>query len=396
MKIFLSWSKNKSKLLAEVTKHLIENTLGDTVEFFYSPEMYKGTRVDNNIHKNLLICDKCLVCITADNFKNPWLLYEAGVVFGSNHSKTQRGIVIPILFDYIPDWSSWIDKPLNQYVPIQLNVSNGEFTAGKEDFKQFLTELAQESNTTLKLFNKYWNIFESEVHKILKTGQLIPDVCKDLVNRIMENDDGSFSIVSPEITNERIIFHRGFATTQLTRILLNSITDYQGKRLWFYGRRNKRLLTGENNYFFKYMAEEGIANGVDFRCLFPYPNTAATQKATCKEKERGFYSDLQTCMEKVILLKKMFNLPIEKLFRVYNNHRGESIIVNDNAVIHRYIICDGDGYPLPYTNSDFEILGISDDKTAANRGRSLFNTYQGIWDNSIPLTEELYKKIYGD
>jgi len=391
MKIFLSWSKNKSKLLAEATKRFIEKLLGNSIEFFFSPEMYKGTRVDNEIHENLLLCKKCLVCITSDNFKNPWLLYEAGVVFGANHTNSQNGIVIPILFEYIPEWSSWIDKPLNQYVPIQVKISNGEFISGKQDFKQFIIELAQETNTTIKNFNKYWNVYENEVNSILKKEQLIPDTCKDLLNRIMEKDDGSFSVISPEITNERILFHKGFATTKLTRILLESIVEYQGKRLWFLGRRNKRLLTSENNDFFKYLAEEGLANGVDFRCLFPYPNSEATKKATSREKERSFYTDLQTCMEKVLILKNKYNLPIEKLFRVYRVRRTESIIISDNAVIHRHIICDGEGYPLAYTNTDFEILGILDD---ASRGRTLLENYQNIWNEAIPLTEELYNNIY--
>ena len=98
MKIFISWSKNKSRQLAEATKNFLERTLGNSVEFFFSPEMYKGTSVDHEIHENLLESSKCLVCVTSENFKNPWLLYEAGVVYGANHQKTKEGIIIPILF----------------------------------------------------------------------------------------------------------------------------------------------------------------------------------------------------------------------------------------------------------------------------------------------------------
>lgn len=394
MKIFLSWSKNKSRLLAETTKKFIENVLGHSIEFFFSPEMYKGTRVDHEIHNNLLNSEKCFVCITADNFKNPWLLYEAGVVFGVNHSKTNKGIVIPILFEHIPDWSSWIDKPLNQYVPIQMQNSNKEYACGKRDFKNFLIELSEETGAKLKNFNKYWNDYENTVKAILAREQLIPDTCKHLVDQILERDEGNFSIVSPEITKEHIVFHRGFSTTALTRILLNNVIDYQGKRLWFFGRRNKRLLTSENNDFFKYLADEGLNNGVDFRCLFPYPNTEATYKATCKEKERSFYTDLQTCMEKAIMLKKQFNLPTEKLFRLYQFHRSDSIIISDNAAIHRTIICDGQGYPLPYTNSEFEILDISDNSIQISRGRTLYNAFEIAWDQSVPLTKEVYNLIY--
>ena len=50
MEIFISWSKDKSRLLALETKKFILNTLGNKVEVFFSPDMYKGTSVDNEIH----------------------------------------------------------------------------------------------------------------------------------------------------------------------------------------------------------------------------------------------------------------------------------------------------------------------------------------------------------
>lgn len=394
MKIFISWSKDKSRQLAEETKKFISNLLGNSVEFFFSPEMYKGTRVDNQIHEELLSSDKCLVCITSENFKNPWLLYEAGVIFGANHQKTNHGIVIPILFESIPDWSSWIDKPLNQYVPIQMRSFNREFDCGKKDFERFLKELADELKVPLKNFNRYWNLYKKSITEILENEQLIPDTCRDLFDRILEKDDGSFSIVSPEVTKDRIIFHKGFSTFALTKILLESVVEYQGKRLWFYGRRNKKLLSSENNHFFKFLANEGIENGVDFRCLLPYPDTEATYKATCKEKERSFITDLHSSIEKAINLKHKFQLPTEKLFKLYKKRRNNSIIISDNAILKKEITCDGEGYPLPYTNTEFEIIGISNNSVVNPLGVRLYEEFETVWNEAIPLTEELYNSIY--
>lgn len=392
MKIFLSWSKNKSKLLAEATKEFLTNVLGNSVEFFFSPEMYKGTRVDNEIHKNLVSCDKCIVCITAENYKNPWLLYEAGVVFGTNHNKTTDGIVIPLLFDHIPDWSSWIDKPLNQYVPIQLKDYQGDFNSGKLSFIQFIQQLHLDSQT--KNFESNWQIYTQKISDILKKEQLIPSECQDLVNMILEKDNNVFTITSPEITNNHVIFHKGFATNELTKILLNNVINYQGKRLWVYGRRNKRLLSSDNEYFFDFLSKEGLDNGVDFRCLFPYPETEAVNKVTTPKKERSFKTDLQTYIENAVYLQYKFNLPIDKLFRLYKERRTKSIIVSDSALLHRDIICDSDGYPLPYTNSEFEILSINEAHGLNNKGNKLYKEFQDIWDKAEPLTEEKYNEIY--
>lgn len=393
MEIFISWSKDKSRLLAFETKKLILNTLGNDIELFFSPDMYKGTYVDHEIHANLLKSDKCIVCITADNFKNPWLMYEAGVVYGAHYEKAGGSLVVPILFEHIPEWSSWIDKPLNRYVPIRLSSDNNEFKTSKKDFKHFLQELASEPNKEIKNFNYYWNSYIKEVKKILQREQLIPDTCRDLVEQIMKDNNGNFTIVSPEITKEHILFHKGFSTSVLTRLLIRNIIDYQGKHLWFYGRRNKKIFTGENDDFFIYLANEGIRNGVDFRCLFPYPGSAAIAKAVSKEKERRFLSDLQTCLEAAVRMQNRFHLPISQMFRLYKCPRKESIIVSENSVLYSPIICDSEGYPIQITNSSFEILEISESEPNS-RGIHLYNTFVDVWENAVPLTEALYNELY--
>ncbi len=393
MKVFISWSKDKSRLLAMATKKLILNTLGNNVNLFFSPDMYKGTCVDHEIHTNLLKSDKCIVCITSDNFKNPWLMYEAGVVYGAHYTTPGGSLVVPILFEHIPDWSSWVDKPLNRYVPIRFSSGNNASNASKEEFKSFLQELAEESRGEVKNFSKHWNTYKREVQAILQREQLVPDVCKDLVEQIMKDNDGHFTIVSPEITKDHILFHKGFSTSVLTRILLRNVIDYQGKRLWFFGRRNKKLLTGENDDFFRFLAKEGIDNGVDFRCLFPCPGSKAMNKAVSKDKERRFLADLQTCLEAAVRFQNRFGLPVSKMFRLYTQPRKESIIVSDNAVLYSPIICDSEGYPLPITNSPFEVLGVAED-VVHSRGAHCCDVFADAWESAVPLTEELYKELY--
>ena len=112
-------------------------------------------------------------------------------------------------------------------------------------------------------------------------------------------------------------------------------------------------------------------------------------KAVSKDKERRFKTDLQTCLESAVRMKNRFNLPINKMFRLYKCSRKESIIVSDNAVLYSPIICDSEGYPLSITNSSFEITGISDDTT-----NQYFNIFMDTWNQSVPLTEELYNELY--
>jgi hypothetical protein len=320
-------------------------------------------------------------------------MYEAGVVYGAHFLKPGKSIVIPILFEHIPDWSSWVDKPLNRYVPIRLDNENNNFKNTREDFKCFLQELADEVPTELKNFSKYWKIYIDNVVNILQREQMIPNTCRDLVDQIMKDNYGNFTITSPEITREHILFHKGFSTNVLTRILIRNVIDYQGKRLWFYGRRNKKIFTGENDDFFNFLANEGLNNGVDFKCLFPHPNSEAMTKAVSKDKERRFIADLQTSLEAAVRMKNRFHLPINEMFRLYKRPRKESIIISDNAVLYSPITCDSEGYPLQITNSSFEIIGISE-SDSTSRGNVLYDAFMDVWNQSIPLTEELYNELY--
>lgn len=53
--------KIKARGWQKLQKKFLSNVLHNAVGFFFSPEMYKGTRADNEIHKNLMNSDKCIV-----------------------------------------------------------------------------------------------------------------------------------------------------------------------------------------------------------------------------------------------------------------------------------------------------------------------------------------------
>ena len=398
MNLFLSWSKGKSKKLAEITKEFLEKTLGSSVRIFFSPDMYLGTCADRTIHDELLTCEKCLVCITEDNFKSPWLLYEAGMVYGANYSKQTESIVIPILFENIPQWSSWIDKPLNRYVPIQMNDTVGDFASGKESFERFLYQLAREANTEVKNFNKSWNAYKENIKYVLESESAIPSECKDLYRRILEKDNGTFSVNSPEIRNNEIVFHKGYKTHELLRILTDSIMHYQGKYLWLYGRKHELLMSRAFDDFFNYLSREGLRNGVDFKCLFPMPKSSAAVKASSRDRADYFDNELQRSLELALILQERYGLDVGNLFRLYKEPQRISIIRCDNAVLHHFIIRDENGYPLSYFNSGFTIASaLSPDATGNSETESpLIQEFRSVWDNAEPLSKALMNSLYGN
>ena len=388
-KIFISWSKDTSKLIAQELRIFINNIFSSAIELFFSPEIYKGTCVDKEIHENLLSCSKCIVCITADNFKNPWLLYESGVIYGSNYNKSNnKSIIVPILFESIPDWSSWIDKPLNRYVPIKFINDDGEFGCGKEEFKKYFEQISLEFNIEYKYFDKEWEKFQHSVSNILTKNSLIPNECSNLVNDILKNDE-DFVVVSPEITKEHILFHKGFKTPALTKILMNNVLNGFSKYYWIFGRKNQRLMSREYEYFFRELSK---MKDVDFRCLFTMPKSPASIKAITWDRTDTFDVELQITLKHALELKNKFGLPVEKIFRLYFEPRTELMIRLDNTVLYNKIQRDANGYPLSYTNSSFEILsGLKD------VGLNAIKNFESIWNNdqkSVPLTQELFDSLF--
>lgn len=109
MKVFISWSGDKSNQLAEIMKKWIKQVIQSVEPFVSSQDLPKGTRWSADIAKELQDTNFGILCVTKDNFKEPWLLFEAGAL-----SKTiDKSYVVPLLFDVEP--SDLQDSPLLQF-----------------------------------------------------------------------------------------------------------------------------------------------------------------------------------------------------------------------------------------------------------------------------------------
>jgi hypothetical protein len=95
LKVFLSWSKYRSFVIANALKALLAD-LFDSAEPLMSEDVEIGGPVLPNLNSMLREADFVVLCLTAENWQEPWLFYEAGVVFG----KTDRtGLVCPYIID---------------------------------------------------------------------------------------------------------------------------------------------------------------------------------------------------------------------------------------------------------------------------------------------------------
>ena len=78
MRVFISWSGNKSRMFAEAFKPWLEQVLPGTDVWLSSEDIDKGTIWFTEIINELGNCNCGVLCITRENFLAPWIHFEAG------------------------------------------------------------------------------------------------------------------------------------------------------------------------------------------------------------------------------------------------------------------------------------------------------------------------------
>jgi hypothetical protein len=158
MKAFISWSGLQSKELGEAIRDWIPLVLQAVTPYFTPSDIEKGARWSNDISKELEASSVGILCITRENIRAPWILFEAGALSKS----IDKSHVCPILFGVSP---ADIEGPLKQF----------QFTAfDKGDMKQLLVTIngkLQDGKLPPKLleavFDKWWPDLSDKVSEIL-------------------------------------------------------------------------------------------------------------------------------------------------------------------------------------------------------------------------------------
>jgi hypothetical protein len=80
MKVFISWSGERSRAVAEALREWLPNVI-QTVNLWVSlADIEKGARWSTDITAQLEECSVGLICLTPENLSAPWLLFEAGAL----------------------------------------------------------------------------------------------------------------------------------------------------------------------------------------------------------------------------------------------------------------------------------------------------------------------------
>ncbi len=80
MRIFTSWSGERSKAAALGLKSLLQDLFEEAVQVFVSDHISPGEAWAQRLGTELEQSEFGILCLTQENFQAPWLLFEAGAI----------------------------------------------------------------------------------------------------------------------------------------------------------------------------------------------------------------------------------------------------------------------------------------------------------------------------
>ena len=114
MKVFLSWSGEPSRHLAEVLRDWLPAVLQAVEPWMSAEDVAKGARWSALLAGELAQAKVGILCLTPDNLAAPWMLFEAGAL-----SKTlEQTLVCPYLLGLRP---ADLGGPLVQFQAAEAN-----------------------------------------------------------------------------------------------------------------------------------------------------------------------------------------------------------------------------------------------------------------------------------
>lgn len=182
MKVFLSWSGNRSKEVASLLSEWLCCVIQAARPWISTRDLDRGSLWFGEINDQLKDTTVGIICLTQENKSRPWILFEAGAL--AKGLSTSR--VCTFLIDLEP---KDIEDPLAQF--------NHTFPTSESIFS-----LVKTLNSTLgancldtrvldQVFKTYWPQFEQKFQEVLSQtdspGPTKPRPKEDVLGEILEN-----------------------------------------------------------------------------------------------------------------------------------------------------------------------------------------------------------------
>lgn len=158
MKVFLSWSGERSRKMAHVLRTWLPDVIQAVDPWMSEHDIGKGGRGLREIADELSECNFGILCITADNQNSQWVNFEAGAL----SKQVDDALVVPLLLDLkVAD----LTGPMTQFQATESSVKSDvnklmlDMNSAQKD-----SNIAQERLS--RTFDRLWPDLDSELEKI--------------------------------------------------------------------------------------------------------------------------------------------------------------------------------------------------------------------------------------
>ncbi len=167
MHVFISWSGEPSKQLAQALRVFLEDTLQYVKPYFTPADIDKGAKWDSDISKHLEETDVCIIALARNALDSKWIMFEAGAI----SRKVEKARICPVLFGIEP---TDVEGPLARFQATKFS---------KEEIFQLLTTINSKADDEAltqdvlgRAFKRSWPDFEGKIKEILAAPATSPAV----------------------------------------------------------------------------------------------------------------------------------------------------------------------------------------------------------------------------
>lgn len=160
MRVFISWSGERSKAVAQILKDRLPLVINSVDPWLSTADIEAGARWATDLATGLEETDFGILCLTSENLLAPWLLFEAGAL----SKRVGESRVTPYLLDLKP---TDIQLPLGQFQAV---------TANRDGTHKLVTDLAKAARRLNQVvltdeqlgeqFADWWPRLESQIESI--------------------------------------------------------------------------------------------------------------------------------------------------------------------------------------------------------------------------------------
>jgi len=201
LKVFISWSGKLSHKVALFLEAWLPTVIQAIDPYGSSEGISKGARWFTDLSRELEDTHFGILCVTASNLFEPWLLFEAGAIA----KVVDSSYAVPLLINLSP---SDLEGPLAQFQATEAS-NKDDMLRLMKTINSLLKEKALKDGALKKSFDLCWPEFEATFKEILSTTAdeedrpLVRGMLKEMMGKF-ESLDGLIREIGDEIVTARV------------------------------------------------------------------------------------------------------------------------------------------------------------------------------------------------